>query len=483
MNEIFTLDIGLEIHTQLNTQSKAFCSDAVLFGASPNSLVSPISLGHPGTLPVVNEKLAEFAIRLGLAFGSEIQRSNFFDRKNYFYPDLPKGYQITQDKAPICVGGEIRYRTKEGIWKTAQLNRIHMEEDAGKSIHTENSTETCIDLNRAGVGLLEIVTEPILHSAADAAACLMEVRKMVRFLGISDGNMEEGSFRCDANISIRPLGEIQLGSKVEIKNMNSFRHVQKSIEFEFKRQSELLLAGGTIISETRMFDIVSGETYGMRTKETLNDYRYFPDPDLAPLLISEAKLSQIQSELPELPYSLFQRYTTELGLSDTDAVFVSESREQVAYFESLISRKIPAKQAANWLMTTVRFWLNENSVEIDSFPVSALKLAELIQMVVDQKLSHSSASQQVFQALVQQPEMDIEKFSQENHLLLETDESGIRNQISQVIASFPDKVKEYRNGKKALIGMFMGELRKTTDPKSDPKMISRLLEEALSEKL
>ncbi len=482
MAQTFTLDIGLEIHTQLKTQSKAFCPDPVLFGAQPNSLVSPISLGHPGTLPVVNKKMVEFAIRLGLAFGCEINRFSFFDRKNYFYPDLPKGYQITQDKAPICLGGNIQFRSKEGEWKTAQLNRIHMEEDAGKSIHGESANETCIDLNRAGVGLLEIVTEPVLHSAADAAACLMEVRKMVRFLDIGDGNMEEGSFRCDANISIRPVGSETLGSKVEIKNMNSFRHVQKSIEFEFSRQSAILNSGGTVVSETRMFDVEKGETYSMRTKETLNDYRYFPDPDLAPMMVSDQMLNYIKAGMPELPYPLYLHFTQKLGLPEADAFFLTESRELVRYFQSLLAENVIPKTAANWLMTTVRSWLNEQGRDLDEFPVSPSSLARLIQLVSDGKLSHSVAVQDVFQVLVDQPDLDIEAFATKENLLLQFDEDSLKNTIQEVIAAFPDKVKEYQSGRKALLGMFIGEMKKRSTAKSDPKLVSQLLEEALSGK-
>jgi aspartyl-tRNA(Asn)/glutamyl-tRNA(Gln) amidotransferase subunit B len=482
MAQTFTLDIGLEIHTQLKTQSKAFCADPVFFGAVPNSLVSPISLGHPGTLPVMNEKVAEYAIRLGLAFGCEINRFSFFDRKNYFYPDLPKGYQITQDKAPICLGGEIRFRSKEGVWKTASLNRIHMEEDAGKSIHGEASNETLIDLNRAGVGLLEIVTEPVLHSAADAAACLMEVRKMVRFLDIADGNMEEGSFRCDANISIRPEGTEKLGSKVEIKNMNSFRHVQKSIDFECKRQSAILESGGEVISETRMFNVESGETYAMRTKETLNDYRYFPDPDLAPLIVSDQMLNDIKAGMPELPYPLFLRFTQELGLPETDAVFLTESRELVQYFQSLLAENVIPKTAANWLMTSVRSWLNEKGTDLDEFPVSPTQLACLIQLVSGGELSHSVAVQELFPALTSSPQMDIAQYARDTNLLLETDDSAVKIAIEQVLDAFPDKVKEYKNGKKALLGMFMGELKKRFPSKADPKVVSKLIEGALADR-
>jgi aspartyl-tRNA(Asn)/glutamyl-tRNA(Gln) amidotransferase subunit B len=480
MGETYTIDIGLEIHTQLKTQSKAFCSDPVSFGGDPNSLISPITMGHPGTLPVLNERMTEFAIRLGLAFGCEINRFSFFDRKNYFYPDLPKGYQITQDKAPICLGGEIPYRSKDGVWKTAKLNRIHMEEDAGKSLHGSYEDKTGIDLNRAGTGLLEIVTEPVLKSAADAAACLVEVRKMVRFLDIGDGNMEEGSFRCDANISVRPVGSPTLGSKVEIKNMNSFRYVQKSIEFEFLRQSALLDAGETVISETRMFDIVRGETYGMRTKETLNDYRYFPDPDLAPLIVSDEMLNAVKADLPELPYVLFQKYTKVLGLSDADAVFLTESRFVVQYFEALCKENIPAKSAANWLMTTVRSWLNEQAADIEIFPVKPTQLAVVIRLVLEGKVSHQIATQQIFNQLIIDPQLDIENFATRNNLILESDEKRIQEAIEAVLVAFPEKVKEYKSGKKALLGMFMGELRKRSDSKSDPKLVARLLEDALN---
>jgi aspartyl-tRNA(Asn)/glutamyl-tRNA(Gln) amidotransferase subunit B len=480
MSQTYTLTVGLEIHTQLKTQSKVFCADPNLFGARPNTLVSPVSLGHPGTLPVFNEKVAELAIRLGLAFGCNIRKHSAFDRKNYFYPDLPKGYQITQDRLPICVGGEIRFRTKEGEWKSTKLNRIHIEEDAGKSLHADSQTETNIDLNRAGVPLLEIVTEPVITSASDAAACLMEVRKLVRFLEVGDGNMEEGSFRCDANISIRPEGQEKLGNKVEIKNMNSFKHVQKSIDYEFQRQSQILNSGGEVVSETRMFDVLTGETYGMRSKETLNDYRYFPDPDLAPLQISEDWLNSIRSAMPELPNALFSKYTLEYGLPDSDSLFLTESKSTVSYFEGLLSENISPKQASNWIMTTLQSALNDSGLELDEFSLRPGQLAPLIQLVDSGKVSHSVAVQILFPALVHQTDLTIEEFARQKNLILDSDEGAVRDIVKSILADFPEKVKEYKSGKKALLGMFMGELRKKSDARTDPKLVSKVLEEELN---
>ena len=377
MKNNYTLVIGLEIHAQLQTKSKMFCADAVQFGTEPNTLTSPISLGHPGAMPVINKKAVEFAIKMGLACGCKINEVNYFDRKNYFYPDLPKGYQTTQDKAPICLGGDVEIRSRNGEKKTVRLNRIHMEEDAGKLVHLEVNADSFVDLNRAGTPLIEIVTEPDLRSAGDASTFLMEIRKLVRYLEICDGNMEEGSFRCDANVSVMPTGSTEYGKKVEIKNMNSFRFVQKAIDFEFSRQCNLLENGAEILSETRMFNADTGETYAMRSKETMNDYRYFPDPDLQPIFVDEKWLNSIREKMPPLPAFLFEKFTSHYLLTENHATFLTENRETALYFEVLCLSKIPAKISANWLMGTVQSYLKENNLEMNQFPISASSLGEL----------------------------------------------------------------------------------------------------------
>jgi aspartyl-tRNA(Asn)/glutamyl-tRNA(Gln) amidotransferase subunit B len=334
MQDRYDLVIGLEVHAQLSTESKLFCGDSTAFGAEPNTQISEVSLGYPGTLPVLNKKALEFAISMGLACSCKISQTTFFDRKNYFYPDLPKGYQTTQDNAPICVGGEVPVRPKGQPNRVVRLNRIHLEEDAGKSIHEDGGKETLVDLNRAGVPLIEIVTEPEMHSSEEAYAFLYEIRKLVRYLGICDGNMEEGSLRCDANISVKPKGSTVLGSKVEIKNMNSLRFVQKAIEFEWLRQTQMLENGKIIVSETRQFNPQNGETSSLRSKETLNDYRYFPDPDLSPVLVSDEWLKEIRKSLPTLPETYYEKFTSKLGLPEQDAIFLTENKETAVCFST-----------------------------------------------------------------------------------------------------------------------------------------------------
>jgi len=456
-----------------------FCSDPVLFGQEANTLTSPISLGHPGTLPVANKKAVEFAIKMGLACHCHINKFNFFDRKNYFYPDLPKGYQITQDKAPICKGGYVNIRSKNGEVKSITLNRIHMEEDAGKLIHQEGSSESLVDLNRAGTPLIEIVSEPDLRSSDDAALFLFEVRKLVRYLEICDGNMEEGSFRCDANVSIMPEGTGEYGKKVEIKNMNSFRFVQKAIDFEQKRQIALTEAGIEIDSETRMFNAETGETYGMRSKETLNDYRYFPEPDMQPILVEDEWLEQIRTSMPPLPEFLFEKFTKQYVLSEYDAQFLTENKATALYFEALCQENIPAKIASNWMMGPIKSYLNEKNLEVNQFPVSPATMAKMVQLVLDNKVSNSAAAQQILPLIIQNPEGNPLKIAEELNLFQNSDEESLMQSIEKVLLQMPEKVLEYKSGKKGLLGLFMGELKKETQGKADPKLASQLLQKAL----
>lgn len=470
--------IGLEVHAQLATQSKAFCPDSAAFGARPNRQVSPVSLGHPGTLPFINKKHIEFAVKLGLATNCQVRQYNYFDRKNYFYADLPKGYQITQDAAAICFDGFIRIKTVSGI-KNIRLNRIHMEEDAGKSIHDQDEANTLIDLNRAGVPLLEIVTEPDLRSGEEAAVFLSEIRRLVRFLGICDGNMEEGSLRCDANISVRKKGMVEYGTRCEVKNLNSIKNVQKAIEFEAKRQIELLENGGIIEQNTLNFDADSGETSVLRSKEMANDYRYFPEPDLPPIVLSDAYLSEIRKSLPALPEELYEKYTAGLGLSDYEANVITADQDLVAYFELLIKETSNYKAAAHWLMGSIKSYLNTHAVFIGDFLVKPKTIAEMIALVDAGKISHTAAAQQLFPQLILQPKKTAAEIAAALNLFLDQSVEKLDLIIDQVLQLHPQKVSEYKKGKKGILGMFMGEVMKLSQGKIDPKTANRVLAEKL----
>ncbi len=475
----YTVVIGLEVHAQLLTESKIYNADAAQFGNSPNTNVSPITLGHPGTLPRLNKKVVEYAIRMGLACESEISRYNIFDRKNYFYPDLPKGYQITQDRTPLCVGGKVTISPKESEDREIRLNRIHIEEDAGKSIHMAGEVDTLVDFNRSGVPLIEIVTEPDLRSPEEAHAFLSEVRRLVRYLGICDGNMEEGSLRCDANISIMPRDADAYGKKVEVKNMNSLRNVQRAITHEISRQVELAERGEPIISETRTFDAASGTTAGMRTKEELNDYRYFPDPDLSPLEVSEEWLDDIRRTLPELPRQLARKYKEVYGLPEYDAEVLTDNQEIARYFDELVKLNDHYKSASNWVMGPVKSFLNESSVQIEDFPIRPDKLAALIDLVESGKVSFTVASQRLFQEMLENTSIGPEALAKELNLIQENDDDAIEALVDEVIRAFPEKVTDYKNGHKGLLGMFMGELMKRGNGKINPKIANELLRKKL----
>jgi aspartyl-tRNA(Asn)/glutamyl-tRNA(Gln) amidotransferase subunit B len=481
MRSAYEAVIGLEVHCQLQTRSKVFASDAALFGNQPNTNISVITLGHPGTLPKLNRIAVEYAIRMGLACNCEISRYNIFDRKNYFYPDLPKGYQLTQDKTPICRKGYVTVRLKDGSHRDVIMNRIHLEEDAGKSIHLAGEPDTLVDYNRAGTALIEIVTEPVIRTSEEAAAYLTEIRKLVRYLNICDGNMEEGSMRCDANISIMPKGSKVLGTKVEVKNMNSIRNVQRAIDHEIDRQLNETEKGNTILSETRTFDAGNGQTYSMRTKETMNDYRYFPEPDLAPLIVSEEWLESIRAAMPSLPQELHRRFVNEYGLPDYDAGVLTDSRETADYFEKVCRHTKNFKAASNWVMTAVKSVLNERNLDIKDFPVGAGELAGLINLVDSGKVNHTIASQKIFPLMIEQPGKTAAAIAEENNLLLQSDGGTLQTLINEVLLSNPEKVKEFRKGKKALLGMFMGEVMKRSGGKADPKLTTELLTKTLKE--
>lgn len=470
--------IGLEVHAQMLTKTKAYSNDVNEYGSAPNSNISVVTLGHPGTLPVMNKKTIEFAIKLGLACDAHIAPAQHFARKNYFYPDLPKGYQITQDTTPICTGGSIVIRTDDGTEKSIGLTRIHMEEDAGKSIHDVDVYDTLVDLNRAGTPLLEIVSEPDMRSSMEAYHYLTEVRKLVRYLDICDGNMEEGSLRCDANVSVRLVGVSEFGTKVEVKNMNSIRNVQRAIEFEILRQIEVLEAGGTLSQETRAFDALKGITISMRSKEAANDYRYFPEPDLPPITITKEQIDTVAQEMPALPRALFQRYTKEYGLSEYDAYNITDNKGIALYYESILAHTKNYKSAANWLMGEIKSYLNEYGIEMDKFPLKPLVIAELIHLVEEGKVSSSVASQNIFPALFSTQESPLQVAERLN-LIQNSDEDALKGFILKVFELNPDEVARYRGGEKQLTGFFMGQLMKVSQGKADPKLANGLLRQLL----
>ncbi|MBE7172332.1 MAG: Asp-tRNA(Asn)/Glu-tRNA(Gln) amidotransferase subunit GatB [Williamsia sp.] len=471
--------IGLEVHAQLLTESKLFCGDSARFGGEPNTHVSPVTLGYPGTLPRLNREAVVLAVKMGIACGCGIEQTNYFARKNYFYPDLPKGYQITQHTTPVCKGGSVKIQVAGSAARRVQLNRIHLEEDAGKSLHDQDALNTCIDYNRAGVPLIEIVSEPDMHSAEEAYAYVTELRKLLRHLNVCDGNMEEGSLRCDANVSIRLKGEKGLGTKVEVKNLNSIRNVKKAIEYEIARMIELAEKGERIIQQTRSFDAATDTTFALRTKEEANDYRYFPDPDLPPFVVTSKMLDAIKATMPALPEALVEKYMHQLNLSEYDARAISDDKEMVDYFEELIRETGHTKAAANWLLGPVKSYLNEQHESLGSLPVRPPVLARLIQLVQDGKLSFSVASSKLFHALLKSPEADPLQLATDLNLLQDADEASVEEWVESVLAKMPEKVAEYKKGKKGLIGLFMGEVKKASGGKADPKIATQLLTKKL----
>lgn len=479
--EKYELVIGLEVHAQLKTQSKAFAPEIASYGDLPNTNISVITLAHPGVLPKVNKKTFDYAIRMGLALNCEITPYTIFARKNYFYPDLPKGYQITQDKTPICKNGKLLINVKEdnNRPKWIGITRIHIEEDAGKSLHIEGYEESFIDLNRAGVPLIEIVSEPDIRTPEEAYWYLYEIRKLVRYLDICDGNMEEGSLRCDVNVSVRLKGAEKFGTRVEVKNLNSFTNVKRAIEYEFKRQTELLERGETFPQETRMFDATTGVTYSLRTKETLNDYRYFPEPDLAPVVVDKAWIERIRAEMPALPRELYDKFTQEYGLSDYDASQLTDEKPTALYFEEICRHTANKKSAANWILGAVRAYLNELTMEITEFPISAENLAGLINLIDEGKINNN-LGKQVFAKMLENPTKTALQIAQEENLVIESNESEILELVKQVLAKYPEKVNEYKKGKKGLLGLFVGEVMKATGGKADPKLTNQILMKELS---
>ena len=472
--------IGLEIHTQLSTKSKAYASDSTEYGSLPNTNVSPITLGHPGTLPLSNKRVIEYAVRLGLAVKSNIREVNEYARKNYFYADLPKGYQITQDKTPICTGGYITIKQDDGSEKNINITRIHMEEDAGKSIHDIDPFNSLIDLNRAGVALLEIVSEPEIRTPKEAYDYLTEVRKLVRYLDICDGNMEEGSMRCDANVSVRLKGATEFGKRTETKNMNSIRNVQRAIEFEIKRQIEAIENGEEISQDTRSFNAVTGETFVMRSKEMANDYRYFPEPDLQPVIVSQEYIAKVKETLPPLPNDLFRKYTS-LGLSAYDAGVLTDSKEIALYFEEIIAKTKNTKSASNWLTVQIKSYLNDNALHISDFKVPAERIAQLVDLIDTGKVSHTIAVQKIFPKMMEDTTKTPAQIAEENNWIQESDSNALTDLAKQAIAKYPEKVAAYKAGNANLLGLFMGEVMKLSKGKADPKAASELVKKLLEE--
>lgn len=471
--------IGLEVHTQLLTKTKAYSNDINEYGAQPNTNVSVVTLGHPGTLPVMNKKTIEFAVKLGLSVGADIAPNQHFARKNYFYPDLPKGYQITQDTTPICTNGAIFIKDENGNEKRIGLTRIHMEEDAGKSIHDVDVNDTLVDLNRAGTPLLEIVSEPEIKSSQEAYNYLTEVRRLVRYLDICDGNMEEGSMRCDANVSVQIKGTSVFGTKVEVKNMNSIRNVQRAIDFEIKRQIEALENGEKLSQETRSFDALKGITISMRSKEAANDYRYFPEPDLQPITVTNDFIAKIKAEMPALPRELFNKYTKELGLSEYDAGILTDTKAIALYFEEVIKNTSNTKSAANWVMGEIKSYLNQNGLEMSQFPISASQIAALINLIDSGKVSNSAAAQKLFPALIEDNSKDVSKLAEELNIIIDSNEDDVKNAIQGVLDANPSETERFKNGENQLMGFFMGQIMKATGGKINPKQANEILRELI----
>ncbi len=469
--------IGLEVHAQLRTESKIFCSCSTSFGAEPNENVCAVCAGMPGMLPVLNEKVVEYAAKMGMAIGCRINPTSVFARKNYFYPDLPKGYQISQFETPLCEHGRLDI-TVNGAKKTVGITRIHMEEDAGKNIHSTTENASFVDLNRTGVPLIEIVSEPDMRSAEEAVAYLKELRAILVYLGICDGNMEEGSFRCDANVSLRPFGQAEFGIRAELKNMNSFRHVQKAIEYEIERQADLLDDGQAVVQETRLYNADKGVTASMRGKEEAHDYRYFPDPDLVPLVVTEAQLSLWRSELPELPAARRDRFVSQYGLSPKDADVLTAERDVADYFEEAARFCGEPKKTANWIMSELLRELNQAGISAASCPFPPGHLAALVTLVESGAIS-GKIGKQIFPEIFAGG-LDPKTYVTRKGLSQISDSSALEADIDRILARNPDEVAAYKAGKTKLMGFFVGQVMKATKGQANPALVNDLLRSRLS---
>lgn len=472
--------IGLEVHVQLSTQSKLFSGAATLYGAEPNAQACIIDLGFPGVLPVLNREAVMKALKFGLSISADIPPVCVFSRKNYFYPDLPKGYQISQGDHPIVGRGVLKISLDDGQEKAIRITRAHLEEDAGKSVHEDFHGCSGIDLNRAGTPLIEIVSEPDIASSTEAVAYLKTLHALVRYLEISDGNMQEGSFRCDANVSVRRKGDTKLGTRTEIKNVNSFRFVEKAIEYEIARQIEILENGGKVTQETRLYDSAKNETRTMRSKEEATDYRYFPDPDLLPLTIEPEWLRDVKATLPELPWEKRQRFISDFELSDYDATILSSQRELADYFEQTVqaSGQAAAKLAANWIIGDLLGALNKHNLEITQSPVAPDQLAGMIARISDQTISGKIAKT-VFEAMWA-GEGSADDIIKQKGLVQITDDSAIEKICDEVIANSPEQLAQYRAGKESLFGFFVGQVMKATQGKANPQQVNALLKRKLT---
>ncbi len=468
--------IGLEVHIQLLTKTKIFCSCSTDFGAPPNTHVCPVCLGMPGVLPVLNKQVVEFAIKLGLALNCNINRFSRFARKNYFYPDLPKGYQISQYELPILKGGFVEIMTDEGL-KRVGLERIHMEEDAGKTIHKPDGSY--VDYNRAGVPLLEIVSLPVMHTPEEAGEYLRSLRRIVRYLGICDGNMEEGSLRCDANVSVRKKGETKLGTKTELKNMNSFKHVEKALEYEIQRQIEVIEDGGKVIQQTRLWDEKEGITKPMRSKEEAFEYRYFPDPDLVPILIDDSWIDAVKKEMPELPFEKLERFVRDYGIKREDARLLIEEKQLADYFEAAALNSKNPQAIANWILSELLGYLNKENKDIEDTLIKPEHIRELVELI-DKGTISGKIGKQVFAEMYKtgkQPEVIIK----EKGLVQITDPSQIEPIIDEIIKNNPKAVDQYKSGKKNTLGFFVGQVMKATKGKANPQLVNEILRKKLGD--
>jgi aspartyl-tRNA(Asn)/glutamyl-tRNA(Gln) amidotransferase subunit B len=471
--------IGLEIHAQLATRTKIFSSAPTAYGAAPNAQANLVDLGYPGVLPVLNQEAVRMAVKFGLACGAAVEPRSVFARKNYFYPDLPKGYQISQYEKPIVAKGTLDIVLEDGSRKTVGITRAHLEEDAGKSLHEEFDGLTGIDLNRAGTPLLEIVSEPDMRSAKEAVSYMKKIHTLVRYLEICDGNMQEGSFRCDANVSVRPLGQEQFGTRCEIKNLNSFRYIEKAINYEVVRQIEIIEGGGRIRQETRLYDPDKGETRALRSKEEANDYRYFPDPDLLPVVLDAAFIEAVRATLPELPDEKANRYIAKFGLSAYDAGVLTASREMGDYFESVLAQlRGHEKLAANWVMGELSAALNQGALDISASRIDAARLAGLLLRIVDETISGKIAKE-VFEQMWAEGK-DADAIIEAKGLKQITDSGAIETVIDAVMAANPKQLADYRSGKDKLFGFFVGQVMKVTAGKANPAQVNDLLKRKLA---
>ncbi|MCK5679242.1 Asp-tRNA(Asn)/Glu-tRNA(Gln) amidotransferase subunit GatB [bacterium] len=474
----YEIVIGLEVHCQLLTETKIFCGCSTNFGNPPNENTCPVCTGMPGALPVLNRKVVDFAVRAGLATNCDITQSSIFARKNYFYPDLPKGYQISQFELPVCVGGYLDIEV-EGEQKRIGITRIHMEEDAGKLVHPEHEYGVSfVDYNRACVPLIEIVSEPDMRGAAEAVAYLKAMRNIMVYLEVCDGNMEEGSFRCDANISLRRWGAPEFGTRAELKNMNSFRNVQRAIEYEVERQRDILDGGGSVVQETRLWNVDRGISISMRGKEDAHDYRYFPDPDLLPIVIEDAWIDEVRENLPELPVARHQRFVADYGIPVVDADVLTADHNVADYFEAVVKLYAQPKAIANWIMVELMKFLNDDKISITKCPVTPQGLAELLGLIEDGTIS-GKIGKQVFAQMYSSADNDPRQIVENQGLAQMSDTGELISMVDEVLAASPDKVKEYQGGKTKMLGFFVGQIMKKSKGQANPQMVNELIKERI----